>query len=69
MFQSADVVRIVRKMEVEIDSQRLVVRKDRPIHADIGLKQNILNWILSYNPLWLRIGLEVRFLQLNFLKY
>ena len=24
-----------------------------------GIKQNILHTLLSYNPLWLRIGLEV----------
>lgn len=59
MFQTEDVVKVVQRLEVEIDSQRLVMRKDRPVHADIGLKQMILNWILSYNSLWLRIGLEV----------
>ena len=25
-----------------------------------GIKQNLLDMMLSYNPLWLRIGLEVR---------
>uniref|UniRef100_A0A0L8HPV2 Calponin-homology (CH) domain-containing protein n=1 Tax=Octopus bimaculoides TaxID=37653 RepID=A0A0L8HPV2_OCTBM len=61
MFQTEDVVKVVQRLEVEIDSQRLVMRKDRPVHADIGLKQMILNWILSYNSLWLRIGLEMVF--------
>ncbi|CAI9716381.1 spindle-like microcephaly-associated homolog [Octopus vulgaris] len=61
MFQTEDIVKVVRRLEVEIDSQRLVMRKDRPVHADIGLKQMILNWILSYNSLWLRIGLEMVF--------
>ncbi|GAB1599350.1 spindle-like microcephaly-associated homolog [Argonauta hians] len=61
MFQTDDIINVVRRLEVEIDSQRLVMRKDRPVHADIGLKQKILNWILSYNSLWLRIGLEMVF--------
>lgn len=25
-----------------------------------GERQKVLDWLLSYNPLWLRIGLEVR---------
>lgn len=25
----------------------------------LGERQKVLNWLLSYNPLWLRIGLEV----------
>jgi len=24
-----------------------------------GERQKVLNWLISYNPLWLRIGLEV----------
>lgn len=24
-----------------------------------GERKKVLNWLLSYNPLWLRIGLEV----------
>jgi len=42
-----------------VDSGRLLVRRDRMIHADLGAKQKILDMLLSYNPLWLRVGLEV----------
>ncbi|KAJ8300165.1 hypothetical protein KUTeg_021684 [Tegillarca granosa] len=58
LFQSEPVVRVIQKLEAEIESRRLVIRKDKMIHADLGLKQNILDMLLSYNPLWLRIGLE-----------
>lgn len=28
-------------------------------HYLLGERRKVLNWLLSYNPLWLRIGLEV----------
>ncbi|KAK3088489.1 hypothetical protein FSP39_019813 [Pinctada imbricata] len=58
LFQSDSVVHVIQKIEAEIDSQRLLIRKDRMVHADLGLKQGILDMLLSFNPLWLRIGLE-----------
>ncbi|XP_066453294.1 abnormal spindle-like microcephaly-associated protein isoform X2 [Eleutherodactylus coqui] len=58
LFTSEPVVRAVRRLEVEIEARRLLVRKDRHLWKDIGERQKVLNWLLSYNPLWLRIGLE-----------
>ncbi|KAK7095184.1 hypothetical protein V1264_006629 [Littorina saxatilis] len=58
LFQSEAVVRVVCRLELEVEQRRLAVRTDRMIHADIGIKQKILDMLLSYNPLWLRIGLE-----------
>ena len=95
-FQSTPIVRVVEKLEREIESGRLAIRPDRKIHADLGqyfyscsyfiffnkkflrcsqfvgfkflssfypsgLKQRILDMLFSYNPLWLRIGLETVF--------
>ena len=61
LFTEDAMVRFHHKLEVEVECQRIVVRLDRKIHADVGIKQRILDLLLSYNPLWLRIGLEVRF--------
>ncbi|CAH1785861.1 unnamed protein product, partial [Owenia fusiformis] len=58
LFQSSNIVKVVHKVEIEIETKRLLVRKDRKIHADVGIKQTILELLLSYSPLWLRIGLE-----------
>ncbi|XP_076455078.1 uncharacterized protein LOC143289805 [Babylonia areolata] len=58
LFQSEAVVRVVCRLETEVERRRLAVRTDRMVHADTGLKQKILDLLLSYNPLWLRIGLE-----------
>ncbi|XP_074655688.1 uncharacterized protein LOC141909201 [Tubulanus polymorphus] len=58
LFQSSPIVRIIQKLESEIECGHLNIRKDRKLHADVGIKQKILDLILSYNPLWLRIGME-----------
>ncbi|NWV53811.1 ASPM protein, partial [Daphoenositta chrysoptera] len=58
LFTSESMVRAVRRLELEIETRRLLVRRDRHLWRDIGERQKVLNWLLSYNPLWLRIGLE-----------
>lgn len=58
LFTSEKMVKAIRKLEIEIEARRLVVRKDRHLWKDVGERQKVLNWLLSYNPLWLRIGLE-----------
>lgn len=46
LFQSAPVVTVVQKVEVEVESQRLMIRKDRKVHADLGTKM-CYHWILT----------------------
>ncbi|NXO14867.1 ASPM protein, partial [Oriolus oriolus] len=58
LFTSETMVKAIQRLEVEIETRRLLVRRDRHLWKDIGERQKILNWLLSYNPLWLRIGLE-----------
>ncbi|KAF7651196.1 hypothetical protein LDENG_00114280 [Lucifuga dentata] len=58
LFTSEAMVKAIRRLELEVEAKRLLVRKDRHLWKDIGERQKILNWLLSYNPLWLRIGLE-----------
>ncbi|XP_060083344.1 abnormal spindle-like microcephaly-associated protein homolog [Ylistrum balloti] len=58
LFQTKEIICVIQKLEAEIESLRLVIRKDKKVHADLGMKQDILDMILSFNPLWLRIGLE-----------
>ena len=58
IWQSREVATVIRKVELEIEKLRLAVRKDRNMTKDVGMKQSLLKLILSYNPLWLRIGLE-----------
>ncbi|KAM6305692.1 abnormal spindle-like microcephaly-associated protein, partial [Aegotheles albertisi] len=58
VFTSETMVKAIKKLEVEIETRRLLVRRDRHLWKDVGERQKVLNWLLSYNPLWLRIGLE-----------
>ena len=36
LFQSKEVVHVIQKVEVEVESGRLFIRKDRKVHADLG---------------------------------
>ncbi|KAG2461745.1 ASPM protein, partial [Polypterus senegalus] len=58
LFTSESMVKAIQRLELEVEAKRLLVRKDRHLWKDIGERQKVLNWLLSYNPLWLRIGLE-----------
>ncbi|XP_061235287.1 abnormal spindle-like microcephaly-associated protein isoform X1 [Neopsephotus bourkii] len=58
LFTSETMVKAIKKLEVEIENRRLLVRRDRHLWKDVGERQKVVNWLLSYNPLWLRIGLE-----------
>ncbi|KAM5302162.1 abnormal spindle-like microcephaly-associated protein [Glossophaga mutica] len=61
LFTSDRMVQAIKKLEMEIEARRLVVRKDRHLWKDVGERQKVLSWLLSYSPLWLRIGLETVF--------
>ncbi|XP_034002708.1 abnormal spindle-like microcephaly-associated protein isoform X2 [Trematomus bernacchii] len=61
LFTSEAMVKAIQKLEIEVEAKRLLVRKDRHLWKDIGERRKVLNWLLSYNPLWLRIGLETIF--------
>ncbi|XP_069088229.1 abnormal spindle-like microcephaly-associated protein [Pleurodeles waltl] len=61
LFTSETVVKAIKRLEIEIEAKRLLVRKDRHLWKDVGERQKVLHWLLSYNPLWLRIGLETIF--------
>ncbi|XP_016409806.1 abnormal spindle-like microcephaly-associated protein homolog [Sinocyclocheilus rhinocerous] len=58
LFTSDTMVKAIQRLELEVEAKRLLVRKDRHLWKDIGERQKVLNWLISFNPLWLRIGLE-----------
>ncbi|XP_016129302.1 abnormal spindle-like microcephaly-associated protein [Sinocyclocheilus grahami] len=61
LFTSDTMVKAIQRLELEVEAKRLLVRKDRHLWKDIGERQKVLNWLISYNPLWLRIGFETIF--------
>ena len=58
MFRREEVTAALSKSTVCVERGTLMIRQDRDLHRDIGLQKEILELFLSYNPLWLRIGLE-----------
>ena len=60
LYQSEPLLLMVPRLEAEIESQQLCMRPDKCPHADVGIKQDILESLVhSYHPSWLRLGLEV----------
>ncbi|GBO98885.1 Protein abnormal spindle [Eumeta japonica] len=47
------------KLAVYIQKNSLRIRSDRNLHLDVVTQREILELLLSFNPLWLRLGLEV----------
>ncbi|KAF2352655.1 IQ motif EF-hand binding site [Trinorchestia longiramus] len=68
LYQQPSIAQVIAKLEVAIDKKLIVMRKDRQIHMDVGLKQQLLQLLLCYNPLWLRLGLETVFGELLLLQ-
>lgn len=58
LFTSPKVAEVLKKVVMYVENDKVSIRKDRNVHLDLGLQQTIMQLLLSYNPLWLRIGLE-----------
>lgn len=66
-FHSEEISKPLNKLAVIINEKKLLeVHAARNIHLDVVLQRSLLELLLCFNPLWLRIGLEVVFnVQLN----
>ncbi|CAH2037736.1 unnamed protein product, partial [Iphiclides podalirius] len=58
LLLSPEISQVFIKLNVQIEKKLIAIRNDRNLHLDIGLQKTIMELLLSYNPLWLRIGLE-----------
>ncbi|XP_035738525.1 protein abnormal spindle-like isoform X1 [Vespa mandarinia] len=58
MYRKKEIIHVLSRTTVCIEKGILTIRLDRDLHRDIGLQKEMLELFLSYNPLWLRIGLE-----------
>ncbi|XP_041346699.1 abnormal spindle-like microcephaly-associated protein homolog, partial [Gigantopelta aegis] len=61
VFQSEPYTHVMSRLEIEIESGRLAIRCDRSPHSDVGAREALLQMLLSYNPIWLKLGLETIF--------
>lgn len=66
-FHSEEIATPLNKLVVMMNEKnKLDIKVDRRIDLDLVVQRGLLELLLCYNPLWLRIGLEVVFnVQLN----
>jgi len=58
LYFSNQVQQIIYKIDERVAQGKLVIRGDRNINADVGLRSMFLDLMLSYSNAWLRLGLE-----------
>ncbi|XP_063380821.1 protein abnormal spindle [Cydia fagiglandana] len=58
LLLSPEICQVFQKLTAQIEKKLIVIRADRNLHLDVGLQKTIMELLLCYNPLWLRIGLE-----------
>ncbi|XP_058059914.1 protein abnormal spindle [Anopheles bellator] len=61
LYLTEEVAGPLRKVRAQIEKQQLGLRSDRNLHLDLVLQRTVLELLLCFNPLWLRLGLEVVF--------
>lgn len=61
LYTSNEMRESLEKLLVHIERRAIHIRQDRNLHLDVVLQRQILELLLNFNPLWLRIGLEVVF--------
>ncbi|XP_035795559.1 protein abnormal spindle-like [Anopheles albimanus] len=59
LYLSEEIADPLRKLRIQIDKQQIAIRTDRSLHLDLVLQRTVLELLLCFNPLWLRLGLEV----------
>ncbi|XP_055587217.1 protein abnormal spindle [Uranotaenia lowii] len=61
LYLSECIAEPLRKVRSAIEKKLMTLRTDRDLHLDLVLQRSILELLLCFNPLWLRLGLEVIF--------
>ncbi|XP_065364471.1 protein abnormal spindle [Calliphora vicina] len=59
LFLSQEMREPCSKVAVYVQKNALRIRSDRNLHLDVVTQRDILELLLCFNPLWLRLGLEV----------
>ncbi|CAD6994511.1 unnamed protein product [Ceratitis capitata] len=59
LYLSAEVREPCSKVAVYVNKNAIRIRDDRNLHLDVVMQRYILELLLCFNPMWLRIGLEV----------
>ena len=59
LLEREDVAAAVYNIEEEIRSERMCIRSDQNVRANVGLRDELMGLLFSYDLQWLRLGLEV----------
>ncbi|XP_050324525.1 protein abnormal spindle [Bactrocera neohumeralis] len=59
LYLSDEVREPCSKVAVYVNKNAIRIRNDRNLHLDVVMQRYILELLLCFNPMWLRIGLEV----------
>lgn len=59
LFLSEEMRSPCSKVAVYVQKNALRIRSDRNLHLDVVTQREVLELLLCFNPLWLRLGLEV----------
>lgn len=59
LYYRTDMINILNKVNKQIDDKLLMQKAERDLHLDLVLQREVLELLLCYNTLWLRIGMEV----------
>lgn len=61
LFRSLEVRDVMETVADRAHDGTLSLRKDRVLHADVGLSGALIDLVLCYEPRWLLLGLETVF--------
>ena len=61
LFRSAEMREITETVLDRAHDGTLSLRRDRVLHADVGLSGALIDLVLCYEPRWLVLGLETVF--------
>jgi abnormal spindle-like microcephaly-associated protein len=61
LFTGEEMTQPLSKVALQVEKKLISIRDDRNLHLDLVLQREILQLLLCFNPLWLRLGLEVTF--------
>ncbi|CAG9835729.1 unnamed protein product [Diabrotica balteata] len=58
LYRSQEITNVLSKVLAAVDNGKVSIRQDKDVHLNLSIKSDVMSHLLSYNPLWLRIGLE-----------
>ncbi|CAN0114284.1 unnamed protein product, partial [Laminaria digitata] len=61
LFRSAEMMEVTCAVSEKVNDGTISLRRDRVLHADVGLSSALIDLVLCYEPRWLLLGLETVF--------